>query len=763
MSGLESLLIKAKGAAKRGETEAARSLYRAVLDRHPRNARALAALQSLDGVGASARNGTGNTGTGSTGGGSTGGGSTAQLAFDRMVHAFRDGQLKDVVAIGRALARLHPAIHGVHNLLGAALLELGDDAGAEQAFRSAIAADPNPHASYNNLAIALRRQGKLAQAEDTYRAVMARAPRYADAPYNLANLFETLGRDEEAATAYAKAIAADPGHVDAHYNLGNLRAGQGRREEALAAFDAAIALRPGHSDAHNNRGGLLLAMDRADEALAAYERALAADPANAKALVNRGKALVMKGALPEAIASFRAAVALDPNDKSARLQALFEEAHICDWSTRGEYPLTEGPEAAAVQPFAALPFLDDPAHQYRRSLACAAQMYPALPAAAAEPPASPDGRIRVGYFSADFHDHATMHLMSGFFRAHDRARFDIRLYSYGPRREDDARRAELKAQADAFFEIGPLRDEEVVARARADALDIAVDLKGYTMGTRTRLFGHRLAPVQVSWMGYPGTLGHRCIDYFIADHMTMPPGAEAFFTEKIVRLSHCYQANDNRRAIVPDTRGRSGWGLPTDGFVFASFNQCYKIAPAEWDIWMGLLAEVPGSVLWLLRSNPWAEANLMREGEARSIDPARLVFAAPIPHAEHLGRLALADLFLDTFAVNAHTTASDALWAGLPVLTLTGRQFAARVASSLLHAVGLPELATATPADYAARALQLARQPDTLGRLRTRLAANRLTTPLFDTQAYTRRMERALAEMYRRQVEGLAPRHFDVD
>lgn len=740
MSGLESLLIKAKGAARRGETDAARSLYRTVLDRHPRNARALAALDALE----------------------ANGDTPAQLEFDAMVAAFQAGRMYEAARLGQSLSRANPHAHGVHNLLGAALLDLGNDGGAEMAFRRAIAADPDAPAAYNNLAIALRRQGRVEDAEATYRDVIARAPRYADAPYNLAGLLEQAERLDEAAQWLETAITIEPGHVDAHYNLGNLRARQGWRDEAIACFAVAATLKADHSDAHNNMGAQLLTAQRADEALAAFDRALAADPANAQAMVNRGKALVLKGDRVTAVAAFRAALALNPQDKSALLQALFEEAHLCDWHARGDYALTDGPEAAAVQPFASLPFVDNPAHQYRRSLACAARMFPDAPASLPVPAPSSDGRIRVGYFSADFHDHATMHLMAGFFREHDRSRFDVRLYSYGPQRETDAARVALRSEVDAFVEIGAMRDEDVVALARADGLDIAVDLKGYTLGTRTRLFGQRLAPVQVSWMGYPGTLGHAAIDYFIADHVTMPPGAEVFFTEKIVRLAHCYQANDDRRAILPDTRGRGGWGLPDKGFVFASFNQSYKISPAEWDIWMSLIREGPGSVLWLLDTGPQVQANLRREAGARGVDPERLVFSKPIAHSEHLGRLVHADLFLDTFTVNAHTTASDALWAGLPVLTLAGRQFAARVAASLVHAAGLPELAVDTAADYAEMALELARDPQRMAALRTRLAESRATCPLFDTAGYTRRVEEALAEMHRRAQSGLTPQHFDA-
>ncbi|MBT0667902.1 tetratricopeptide repeat protein [Novosphingobium profundi] len=741
MAGLESLLIKAKGAARRGDAAAARAIYHDVLQRHPNNTRARAALKALDEP----------TGT------------PAQLRFDALVAAYRDGDMARTAREGAELVRQFPHSHGVQNLYGAALLALGENPRAEAAFRAAIAADGNAHASYNNLAVALRRQGRDEDAEAIYREVIAQAPMYADARYNLANLLEQHGRDEEAGYYFAQAIAIDPNYVDAYYNLGNLNAKMERREDAIACYEWAIHLRPEHDDAINNMGGELLALDQVDAALVCFERALVANPLNTMALVNRGKALSLKGRHAEAVAAFRKAVALKPTDGSARLQALFEEAHVCDWSKRGEYALVAGAEVGAVQPFASLPFRDDPAHQLERSKGCAAKMFAPRPATLPSPEPASDGRIRLGYFSADFHNHATMYLVSGLFREHDASRFDVHLYSYGPQQEEDACRARLKTEVVHFTEIGAMADDDVLALARADNLDIAIDLKGFTRGTRSRLFGQRLAPVQVSYMGYPGTLGHPSIDYFIADAHALPPGGEAHFTEKIVRLAGSYQANDNTRAIVPDTLGRAGWNLPETGFVFASFNHTYKISPAEWDIWMRLLRGIEGSVLWLLRSNPWAEANLKAEAQARGVDPARLVFAPSVPHAEHLGRLALADLFLDTFAVNAHTTASDALWAGLPVLTLTGRQFAARVATSLLHAADLPELACASAADYEASALALARKPERLQELRARLAARRLHCPLFDTAAYVARFERALEAMHARHLAGEAPDHFEVD
>jgi predicted O-linked N-acetylglucosamine transferase (SPINDLY family) len=740
MSGLNSVLIKANGALKRGETDLARTICEEALHKYPRNRRLQAAMQSIT----AAR--TGNA---------------AQRQLDAMVAAYQAGRMEEAVRLGGQLLEIIPDNFSVHNLQGAAWLALGAVAEAEAAFRRASAADPREPASHNNLAIVLARQDRPAEAEEVYRSLLASHPTYPDAPYNLANLLNDAGRPDEALVMYERALQLAPDHADAHYNLGNLKGELGLHQDALEHYRRAGQIRPGHSDTHNNMGSELVALDRIDEAVVAFSRAAEADPANAPALVNLGKALVLKARLPEAIAAFRLAHSADPANGAAHLHALFQEAHICDWRAREEFASLPSGSLGRVPPFAALPFVDDPAHQLARSRAYAAETFPRHMPEPPRPAPSPDGRIRIGYFSADFHDHATMYLLAGVLREHDRSRFVINAYSYG-RPHDDAMRRHLVRHVDAFTEIGELSDRQVVDQARGDGLDIAVDLKGYTRESRSRLFGWRLAPLQVNYLGFPGSMGHPAIDYFIGDAVSLPPGAEAGFSEKLVRLVGSYQPNDDRRTIVADTRGRAGHGLPDGAFVFCCFNHTYKISPREFDIWTSLLAQADGSVLWLLGSNSWAEDNLRREAKARGIDPSRLVFAPSLPHGEHLGRLALADLFLDTFAVNAHTTASDALWAGLPVLTLAGRQFAARVAASLVHAAGVPELAVDSEEGYRALALNLARHPEKLRPLRERIERGRDEAPLFRTAAYTRRLEAAFETMHRRHIEGLPPDHFAV-
>ncbi|HEY0833504.1 MAG TPA: glycosyltransferase, partial [Azospirillum sp.] len=369
-------------------------------------------------------------------------------------------------------------------------------------------------------------------------------------------------------------------------------------------------------------------------------------------------------------------------------------------------------------------------------------------------------RLRIGYLSADFHEHATAALIAELIERHDRARVEVVGYSYGP---DDggALRARLARGFDRFVDLGAEPHEAAARRIRADGVDILVDLKGHTQNARPEIAAFRPAPVQAHWLGYPGSMGADFIDYVIADAVTAPDALQPHFAERIVRLPGCYQPNDRTRAVA-ETPSRAACGLPESGFVFCCFNSPYKIGPAVFAVWMRLLATVPGGVLWLLESHPEAAGNLRREAVRHGVDPARLVFAPRLPPAHYLARCRLADLFLDTLPVGAHTTASDALWAGLPVLTVLGDAFAGRVGASLLHAVGLPELAVESLAAYEAAALRLARDPAALAALRERLAAGRDSAPLWDTDRLARALERAYAAMWAIHAAGEPPRAIDV-
>lgn len=674
-------------------------------------------------------------------------------------HAAR-GDLPAAVASHRRALAIDPQNIDAHYNLALALQQHGDAASAEASYRAVVTRAPGHAQAQNNLGVVLKQQGRYAEARTAFGAALAAAPDLLDAAVNLATVLDHLGETAPAEAQFRAVLQAAPGLADAWYNYGLLLVGQRRLPEAIEAFAEAAQLRPEHADTHTNLGTALLAMGRREEAVTVYCSALAHHPEAAATWADLGFALAEIGDDEGAIAAWEAALARDPASHRALGFLLHKQACLADWSQRSAASSTDPAGAAQSSPASPFTFLtldDDPSCQRKRAEAFCRQQFGSIPAAALAAPApAADGRLRIGYFSADFHDHATLYLMAGVLRCHDRARFEIHAFSFGADRTGMARRA-VEQDIEHFHDVADLGDAAVVALARSFGLDVAVDLKGYTRDARTALFARRLAPVQINYLGYPGTMGAPFIDYIMADARVIRPEQRAHYSEAVIYLPGCYQPNDDHRAIAEAAGTRRDHGLPEHGFVFASFNSTYKIGPAEFDVWCRLLAVMPHSVLWLLRGNGRASANLKREAAARGIDPARLVFAEELPQAAHLARLRHADLFLDSFACNAHTTASDALWAGLPVLTLAGRGFAARVAASLITAAGLPELVTVSLAEYEALALALARDPKRLDALRARLAMVRETCALFDTARTTRNLETAYIMVSARQVGGLPP------
>lgn len=581
---------------------------------------------------------------------------------------------------------------------------------------------------------------------------------------NLAAALIAQGRYAEARGWAEQAMAADANHAEAWLNLGRCREYEKDLAGALAAYQRALAAKADYAEAWCNCGNVYTALHRFDEALAAYNRAAALKPDFPEALGNQAILLNRVNRPADAIPKIDRAIALKPNLPYAHSIRFQAKMALCDWSSFDEDCATiTGNVAAgrvAALPFAFLGLPSTPALQKQCATFYSRDKYPSE--AAAFPKPRGDERIRIGYFSADFYRHATAYLMAGLFEHHDRSKFEIFGFSFGPSSADDMRRR-LENGMEHFLDVQAKTDAEIVELARHLQIDIAIDLKGYTQNERTKIFASRMAPIQASYLGYPGTMGADFIDYVIADPVVIPPEHAPYYTEAVVRLPHSYQVTDNRREISPRLFSRADCGLPQDGFVFCCFNNNYKLTPDVFDIWMRLLAKVPGSVLWLLESSDGVSGMLRREAEKRGIAPTRLVFAKRMGSPEHLARHRLADLFLDTFHYNAHTTASDALWAGLPVLTRLGNTFAGRVAASLLQAAGLPELVTTTATDYEALALELATSPANLNGIREKLALNRNTCPLFDTARFTRHIEAAYRAMWDRRIGDLPPDHIAVD
>jgi protein O-GlcNAc transferase len=526
-------------------------------------------------------------------------------------------------------------------------------------------------------------------------------------------------RFDEALSAYDRLLSAQPAHIEALYNRGVILSQQQRFEESLAALDAALALKPDTAAIHHNRGAVLTALERHREALESYDRALALDPDYLPARANR--AMVMLG--------------------------------LCDWDRVAQTP--PGEVAQFAPPLTLLGYSDDKQLQLQCAMGVIRTLVPEpLPPLWLGEKYRHD-RIRLAYVSADFREHAVAFQLAPLIERHDRARFQVIGISTGPS-DDSAIRARLVKAFDRFHDFGKLNSENIAQRLYEMEIDIAIDLGGHTGGARPRIFAHRPAPVQTSWLGYPGTTGASFIDYLIADAIVAPFEDQSLYTERLVHLPCSYFPTDPARTIAP-VPGRGEMGLPEDGFVFCAFNNNWKITRPVFDIWMRLLQQVPHSVLWLKRPAPDARVNLEREAAARGIDGARLVYADDVAIDAHLARHALADLFLDTLPYNAHATAVDALGAGLPVLTCRGNAFAGRVAASLLHAAGLPELITETLSDYESRALELARNGAQLAALKEKLHRNLPTAPLFDVDGFRRAIESAFERMHMQDTPRTVP------
>ncbi|MBN9527328.1 MAG: tetratricopeptide repeat protein [Alphaproteobacteria bacterium] len=615
-----------------------------------------------------------------------------------------------------------------HTLITAAksALGAGNLAAAESALRRVLQTDPADGDGLMLLGIVAARAGKPEPAIMLFEQVIAR---YGEQPSILANLAAALhsaGRHADAIARARQALHLLPAMIEALNTLGNALADAGQAAEGAAVLARAVALRPDHPELWNSRGSALGIAGRIPAAVAALRHALTLQPGH-------GNALSSLGRYARQIADWR-----DDAEIDAALAAAI---------ARGE---------AAIDPLVAVARRADPAEHAACAAAWAGARYPS---AASRPAPVARDRLTIGYLSSDLHLHATALLAARVFELHDRGRFRIRAYSAGPD-DGSAMRRRLVAAFDGFTEIGDRGDREAAEIIRADGVDILVDLKGHTRGSRFGILAHRPAPLQVAWLGFPGTCGAPYVDYVIGDPTVTPMAHQRWFAERIVQLPDSYQPNDDLRAIDSDLPGRAALGLPEQGVVFAAFNEAFKISPAMFTCWMRLLDRVPGSVLWLL-DGP-ARRNLQAQADAQGIDPARLVFGGFLPPARHLARYARADLLLDTTPYAGHTTMSDALWAGCPAVTVEGAAFASRVAAGLLRAVGLPELIASDLEGYEALALALANDPERRAGLRRHLVEGGSRLPLFDSARFTRHLEAAYATMWQTLAAGKPPEGFAV-
>jgi predicted O-linked N-acetylglucosamine transferase (SPINDLY family) len=665
---------------------------------------------------------------------------------------------------------------------------------------------PDAAAAYREAA-RLFQAGRLAEAETAVAALLKQAPDHADALFlgaatasnrgdnaraigrldrllrlkpdhatarrNRATLLIEAGRLPEAIAAYEHGLAASS-NIEDHIGLGNALVKAGERDRALLAYDAAIALDPASATAHRQRGSALLLAGQIDAAIAAYRRSTELDPKAPATWVNLGGALVRAGRRAEAIGCFRRARALEPERPTVLAALLHELQHGCDWPAVAEIaPIVDRQTAAALEagrvpietPFSNVIRVDDPARNRAIAEAVARDIERRMTGLGAPirhvQDLDPDRRLRIGYLSADFGAHATMHLMRSVFRLHDRAAIEVIAFSIGAADASDYRR-DAEAGVDRFIDLAGEGSRAAAERIAGERIDILVDLKGHTAGNRMEILALRPAPLQVAWLGFPGTTGAPFIDYALVDRIVVPPETAAGFSEALCHLPDSYQVTDCTQAIAPEPVTRAEAGLPENAFLLASFNQGYKLEPVMFRIWAELLQAIPDAVLWLWRANDAMEPNIRREAAALGLAPERLVFADSQPKPRHLKRLGLADLGLDTRICNGHTTTTDMLWAGLPVIALLGRHMASRVSASLLAAVGLSELVAQDLAGYRRLVLRFAQDRPALGELKAKLARHRTTYPLFDTGRFARHLERAFRMMWRRHASGAPPAPFAV-
>lgn len=661
---------------------------------------------------------------------------------------------------------LEPDFAKAHYYRGNILFALGRHDDALASFDQSLQINAEDAGAWNNRGAALLSLGRVEEALGSVDRALAIMPIFAKAHYYRGNILFALGRHEDAVASFDQALRGTPEDAEAWNNRSAALLCLGRPEEALASVENALAIMPDYAAALTNSGSALLALKQPEAALARYDKALLYKPGDPETLANRGLARLDMRRHEEAARDFERLLTIQPNFDYARGWLVRAKLDCCDWSNYGESIESIVSEVSSgnkrvIPPFHSLSVSGVPSLLLNCARIYSEHRYPAAKAPIWRGERYGHDKIRIAYLSADFCDHATSFLMADLFENHDRSRFEITTISFGPESNSEFG-ARLKRSFSNYFDVRDRGDHAVAGLIRELEIDIAVDLKGYTKDSRPGILAHRPAPVQVNYLGFPGTMGNDYIDYIIADRIVIPEDHHAFYTEKIVSLPDTYQCNDPQRKISRITPTRQEVGLPETGFVFCAFNNNYKITPQLFEIWMRLLHKVEGSTLWLLQPNAAAQRNLQQSAAKHGIAPERLVFAPHTRPDEHLARHRLADLLLDNLPYGAHTTASDALWAGLPVLTCLGSSFAGRVAASLLRAAGLPELIATDLAEYEAKALALAQDRVWHAAIKAKLSRNRDGCPLFDADRFRRHIESAYQTMWQRYERGEPPVAFTV-
>ena len=673
--------------------------------------------------------------------------------LQRAITAHQEGRLEEADHLYQKILETQPTHPDANHNLGVLKVLLNKSADALLLFKIAVESNPSIEQYWYSYSNTLIREKKFKEAEAISRKAIKFKPNFVTIHFNLGFILNEIGKFKEAELSYKKAITLKPEFVEAYYNLGATLQALGRTDEAVESYKKAIMLKPKFVEAHNNLGVILKDLGKFDDAEASYKKAIEYKVDYAEALSNLGEVQKSLGRIDDSLSNYKYAYQLKP-DLDYLLGALIHlKMNFCIWDDLPKNinmltkKINNGEKAST--PFALLSLIDDPSIHKKAAEIYSNDKFPRSNIFPRIPQYHGHEKIRIGYFSADFWNHPTSYLTAELYENHDRKKFEIHAFSFGLDTNDKFN-IRIKEGVDYFHDVRTMSDYDVVKLVRSLEIDIAIDLKGFTGMNRQGIFAMSTAPIQVSYLGYPGTMAVDYLDYLIADRTLILKEKEKDYSEKIVYMPNSYQPNVSKKSAFKSSLTRQDVGLPNRGFVFCCFNNQYKITPLTFAGWMRILKATDGSVLWLLVSNINAAKNLKKEAVKLGINEDRLIFANYIPNEEHLKRIQLADLFIDTLPYNAHTTASDALRMGLPVLTCIGDSFAGRVAASLLNAVRLPELITTSQDQYESSAIALAKNPEKMKIIKDKLINNLNKTTLYDAALYTRNLEVAYSVMYKR-------------
>jgi protein O-GlcNAc transferase len=743
---LDTALRLAKRRSKGGLFEEAKRIYQDIVQKFPKNKQALIALQSLT--------------------------DDALLVtldppseqLQSIINRYTQGHLQQALSEATKMLMQFPTSVVLYNISGAANFDLMQFDAAIDNYKQAIKIKPDYADAYYNMGVVQKDKGDLAAAIHSYKQAIKINPSFANAYHDMGNALNANNEQDAAINSYKQAIRINPNLFKAYNNIGHILSAKGDQGAAIDSYKKALKIRPNYVYAYNNMGVSLADKGEIEASIECYKQALKIKPDYAEAYYNMGHALVVKGELEPGIKSLEMALKFKQDYHSALSRKLHQQARICDWTgiqKDQDFIPTLGITDKAVDPFEMIALEDAPERHRLRSEIYAKLTFTQTPLPFAPKPPQKPQRLRIGYFSADFKNHPVMYALIEVLEQHNRALFEVYAYAFGPDSNSEMRQRVMRA-VDVFNHVKDMDDQTIALLARQDKIDIAIDLTCYTRHSRTGVFAYRAAPVQIAMLGYPGTSGTTFIDYIVTDQTLLPPGNQKFFSETPIYLPYSQCALETSVPLLGITPTRSELGLPEVGFVFCAINSTYKITLAEFDIWMRLLRQVDGSVLWLLESNQWARGNLVKEAEARGVDSKRLVFQPLMvtdaaSQQQYLSQFRQADLYLDTFTYGAGSTAANALWAALPVLTLIGQGMSTRMAASYLNVLGLSELITTTHDAYEKLAFHLSTNPERLALLKQKLADALLTTPLFDNALQTKYLENGYQQAYQRYFDDQSP------